>query len=149
VLPPDKELEAEPARDNTLVRIDPRRGRVEARLKPGSDPRDMAADRRGLWITDIEGLVRLDVESGRERRHTTLEEGPNGIAIGEGSIWLTDASQNTVIEADPSNGKVVGLPVEVPSETEGVSGEVGDIAAGEGAVWVGNETAPKLARIRP
>jgi streptogramin lyase len=151
VLPKSLDLESEPSRDHTIVRIDAHMGRVRpGRLRTVADARDMAFGLGRLWITGHAGVVSLDPRTGRQTGRAIPVGGPpNEVAVDGRSVWATRARVNSVYEIDPRARRVVRGPIVVPSETEGVSGEVGDLAAGAGAVWVGNPVASKLARIEP
>jgi YVTN family beta-propeller protein len=50
--------------------------------------------------------------------------------VGEGAVWVLNQTDGSVSRIDPKTNKVVGT-IEA-----GVSGFGGDIAAGEGKVWV-------------
>lgn len=62
------------------------------------------------------------------------------IAVGADAIWLRLAD-GSVARVDPSNGKLVSIPVG--------TGEFGSLAVGEGAVWVTTFDEDKLSRIDP
>jgi 40-residue YVTN family beta-propeller repeat len=55
---------------------------------------------------------------------------PRFLAVGEGGVWVLNQADGTVSRIDPQTNQVAAT-IEV-----GVPGFGGDIAAGEGAVWV-------------
>jgi len=59
-----------------------------------------------------------------------VDVAPRFMAVGEGFVWTLNQEKGTVTKIDPVTMKVVAT-IEV-----GVPGGGGDIAAGEGAVWV-------------
>ena len=63
----------------------------------------------------------------------------NGVAVGIGGVWVMDSVDNVVTGLDLTTDEVVGT-ISVPGGVE--------VAAGEGAVWVGAE-ALGLSRIDP
>ena len=67
---------------------------------------------------------------------------PRFLATGEGSVWTLNQGDGSVSRIDPKTNKVVAT-IEV-----GVPGEGGDIAVGEGSVWVTSFEFP-LSRIDP
>jgi YVTN family beta-propeller protein len=71
-----------------------------------------------------------------------VDKAPRFMAVGEGYIWTLNQTNGTVSKIEPLRKAVVAtIPVGVP-------GAGGDIAAGEGAVWVTQHTMP-LSRIDP
>jgi virginiamycin B lyase len=67
---------------------------------------------------------------------------PRFIAVGEGAVWALNQGDGSVSKIDPKTNKVTAT-IEV-----GVPGEGGDIAAGEGSVWVTSFGFP-ISRIDP
>jgi virginiamycin B lyase len=55
---------------------------------------------------------------------------PRFLAVGEGAVWVLNQADGTVSRIDPESNKVAAT-IEA-----GVVGPGGDIAAGEGGVWV-------------
>ena len=64
------------------------------------------------------------------------------LAVGEGAVWVLNQGNGSVSRIDPKTNKVVAT-IEA-----GVPGTGGDIAAGEGSVWVTSFDFP-LSRIDP
>jgi len=75
---------------------------------------------------------------------STIEVGktPRFIASGGGAVWTLNQGDGSVSRIDPATNKVVAT-IEV-----GVPGPGGDIAVGEGSVWVTAFEYP-LSRIDP
>lgn len=71
-----------------------------------------------------------------------VDKNPRFMAAGEGYVWTLNQGTGTVSKIDPRTMKVVAT-IDV-----GVPGPGGDIAAGEGAVWVSARTIP-VSRIDP
>ena len=71
-----------------------------------------------------------------------MDKNPRFMAAGEGYVWTLNQGTGTVTKIDPRTLKVVAT-IEV-----GVPGTGGDIATGEGAVWLSIRTMPVI-RIDP
>ncbi|HEX4275227.1 MAG TPA: hypothetical protein VHZ74_07735 [Bryobacteraceae bacterium] len=71
-----------------------------------------------------------------------VDKSPRFMAAGEGYVWTLNQGAGTISKIDPRTMKVVAT-IEA-----GVPGAGGDIATGEGAVWVSARTIP-VSRIDP
>src|SRR5262249_62033737 len=67
---------------------------------------------------------------------------PRFLAVGEGGVWVLNQTDGSVSRIDPQTNKVVA------TIDAGVPGFGGDIAAGEGGVWV-RATKTRLLMIDP
>jgi YVTN family beta-propeller protein len=67
---------------------------------------------------------------------------PRFLAVGEGGVWTLNQGDGSVTRVDPKTNKVAAT-IEA-----GVPGPGGDIAAGEGSVWVTSFGFP-ISRIDP
>src|SRR5229473_5491491 len=128
----------------TLGRFDPATNKIvaEVYVAPGSY---VAAFGEGaLWITSTEKnlLTRVDPHTHLVVETIPVGPAPRFLAIGEGAVWTLNQGDGTVSRIDPKTNKVVAT-IEV-----GVPGEGGDIAVGEGSVWVTSFEFP-LSRIDP
>ncbi len=117
-------------RGGTLIRIDPRRNRVTAKLPLPAVPSDVAARRDSVWIATTSGQV-LVVEPGRGRIVGAVETGgPLGftqtIALGPGAVWLADPLAEVVLRVDPASLRVVAHIS---------TGPVTALTVGDDAVW--------------
>jgi virginiamycin B lyase len=127
-----------------VSRIDPETNKVIAEIKvaPGSFT---AVFGYGLvWVSSTEkNLISvIQPASNRVIREIEVDPAPRFMAAGEGYIWSLNQTNGTVTKIDPGAMKVLGT-IKV-----GVPGTGGDIAAGEGAVWVSARTIP-VSRIDP
>jgi virginiamycin B lyase len=130
--------------NGTLARFDPATNKIvaEVYIAPGSY---VAAFGEGaLWITSTEKnlLTRVDPHTHLVVETIPVGPSPRFLAIGEGSVWTLNQGDGTVSRVDPKTNKVAAT-IEV-----GVPGEGGDIAVGEGSVWVTSFDFP-LSRIDP
>jgi YVTN family beta-propeller protein len=133
----------------TLARFDPATNKIvaEVYLPTGSfglafdaSPEDDAA----LWVTSTEhdSVSKVDPHTNLVVETIKVGKAPRFIATGAGGVWTLNQGDGSVTRIDPKTNKVVAT-VEV-----GVPGGGGDIAAGEGSVWVTSFDFP-LSRIDP
>lgn len=127
-----------------VSRIDPATNTVIAQIKvaPGSFT---AIYGYGLvWVSSTEkNLVSVIHPASNEViAEIPVDLAPRFMAAGEGYVWTLNQTNGTVSKIDPLAKKLVAT-IEA-----GLPGTGGDIAAGEGAVWVTARTIP-VTRIDP
>jgi virginiamycin B lyase len=127
-----------------VSRIDPKTNSVSAQIQvaPGSFT---AIFGYGLvWVSSTEkNLVSVIHPATNEViAEIPVDLAPRFMAVGEGYVWTLNQTRGTVSKIDPVTKKVVAT-IEA-----GLPGTGGDIAAGEGAVWVTARTIP-VTRIDP
>jgi YVTN family beta-propeller protein len=131
----------------TLARFDPDTNKVVAEIYVPSGSFGLAfgaAQDGALWVTSSEhdSVSRIDPQTNLVVETIKVGKAPRFIATGEGGVWTLNQGDGSVSRIDPKTNKVVAT-VEV-----GVPGGGGDIAAGEGSVWVTSFDFP-LSRIDP
>jgi YVTN family beta-propeller protein len=123
------------ARDRVL-RLDPRTGRVEARVPivagnaHHAGPYGIAFGDGAVWVADaLAGTVsRINAQRNRVAATIRVETRPTHIAVGDGAVWVLNAGAGTVSRIDPRRNSVVAT-IHVGPDATG-------IAAGLGSVWV-------------
>ncbi|HVQ28936.1 MAG TPA: hypothetical protein VMV21_05110, partial [Vicinamibacteria bacterium] len=97
-----------------------------------------------LWVTSTEQslVTRVDVRTHAVVATIPVGPAPRFLAVGEGGVWTLNQGDGSVSRIDPKTNKVVAT-IEV-----GVPGTGGEIAAGEGSVWVTSFEFP-ISRIDP
>lgn len=127
-----------------LSRIDPATNRVVSKISisPGSFTAAFYSD--SVWITSTTNSVLTRVDAKNEKVVAKIPVGPKPrfLATGLGSVWTLNQGDGSVSRIDPATNKV-SATIEV-----GVPGAGGDIAVGEGAVWVTANGKP-LSKIDP
>jgi YVTN family beta-propeller protein len=127
-----------------LARIDPATNKVVAEIKvsPGSYGVTCTDDR--VWVTGTEKSVLACIDPRTNSVVDTTPTGPSPrfLAFGEGAIWTLNQGDGSVSRIDAKTHKVLAT-IEV-----GVPGDGGDIAVGDGSVWVTSFDFP-LSRIDP
>jgi streptogramin lyase len=127
-----------------LARIDPAANKIIAEIKvsPGSYGVVCTDDR--VWVTSTEKSVLACIDPSTNTVVDTIATGPapRFLASGEGAIWTLNQGDGSVSRIDAKTRKLLAT-IEV-----GVPGDGGDIAVGEGSVWVTSFEFP-LSRIDP
>ena len=128
----------------TMARFDPASNKVVAETYMASGSYAAVFGEDALWITSTaKNLVtRVDPHTNLAVETIPVGPAPRFLAIGEGSVWTLNQGDGSVSRIDPKTNKVVAT-IEV-----GVPGEGGDIAVGEGSVWVTAFDFP-ISRIDP
>lgn len=131
-------------KNGTLARIDPGNNKVVAEIYVARGSYTVAYGESAIWVTSTqENLVsRVDPATNLVTDTIAVGKAPRFLAVGEGAVWTLNQTDGSVTRIDPKTNKVAAT-IEV-----GVPGEGGDIAAGEGSVWVTSFEFP-LSRIDP
>jgi virginiamycin B lyase len=131
--------------DQSLVRVDPKTGKVSGTLTVGAVNINsaVAVNADSIWmLTDGKTtLVRIDPESNEVVSDLRLPEGCDSLRFGETALWVTCPGENKVLRIDPQTNLVVNR-IEV-------SGKPHSIAFGENSVWVLCLAEGKVERIDP
>jgi YVTN family beta-propeller protein len=116
----------------TLLRIDPDQNRVQDRVTTAPGSFVPAYDGDSLWVTSTQTdlVSRVDPKTNSLVGHVKVGPSPRFSACGDGAVWVLNQGDGTVSRIDPATNSVVAT-IEV-----GVPGQGGDIAFGEGFVWV-------------
>ena len=127
-----------------LARIDPVNNRVSAEIPvpPGSF---VPLFSEGLlWLTSTKEslLICLDPRTNTIIDRIPVGPSPRFLACGEGSVWTLNQGDGSVSRIDAKSHKLLAT-IQV-----GVPGNGGDIAVGEGSIWVASFEFP-LSRLDP
>jgi virginiamycin B lyase len=128
----------------TLARVDPDTSKVVAEIDVASGSFGLAFGEGALWVTSTEhgSVARIDPNTNLVAETIPVGKSPRFIAAGGGAVWVLNQGDGSVSRIDPKTNKVAAT-IEV-----GVPGPGGEIAFGEGAVWVTSFEFP-LSRIDP
>lgn len=127
-----------------LSRIDPATNKVISKIRIPAGSYTAVFDGGSVWITSTKSnlLTRVDAKTAKVVAKIPVGPSPRFLAAGLGSVWTLNQGDGSVSRVDPANNKVsASIPVGVP-------GPGGDIAVGEGAVWVTAIGKP-LSKIDP
>jgi DNA-binding beta-propeller fold protein YncE len=124
-----------------VLRIDPKTGKVLARVTVGPRVFNLASAPGAVWaIANFTSTAaRIDASTGRVTASVRVGSQPYDIAWGFGSAWVSNSGDGTVSRI---TGNRVVRTIKVGVEPNGLS------AIG-GSLWVTDHTAGKLIRIDP
>jgi len=128
----------------TLARFDPATDALVAEVYVAPGSYGLAFGEDAVWVTSTERntVTRIDPHTNLAVETIPVGKAPRFIAAGEGGVWTLNQGDGSVSRIDPKTNKVAAT-IEV-----GVPGSGGDIAVGEGSVWVTAFEYP-LSRIDP
>ena len=128
----------------TLARIDPDTNKVVAEIAVAPGSYGVAFGEGAVWITstDKSVLTRVDPHTNLVAETIAVGPSPRFLSVGEGAVWTLNQGDGSVTRVDAKTNKIVAT-IEV-----GVPGGGGEIAVGEGSVWVTSFEFP-ISRIDP
>lgn len=127
----------------TLRRIDPESNAVVADVPLGARALAIAFGQGALWIaTEKNELLKVSPYTIVTSEIISVGKSPRSIAIGEGAVWTLNAGDGSVSRVDTKTNKVANT-IKLGAPLAG-----GQIAAGEGSIWVSAPGMP-LTRIDP
>lgn len=127
-----------------IARLDPDTREVVAEVFVARDPSGVTCAGETLWVTSAAGgtLTRINAHTNEVVETIAVGPRPGRVVVGEGGVWTLNRGDHSVTRVDPATNKVVA--------TIAVGHDVGkgDIAAGEGGLWLSAPGSP-LVRIDP
>jgi len=134
--------------ESTLMRIDPTRNAVVARIKVTA-PDTAAAGDGAIWLTYPldDTLARIDPATNKVTASISVGPRPAGIAITPGAVWVADADGPSVSRIDPATNRVVATIRVGPQRA--CCAEHMSLTATGGTLWVAVPNANEIVRIDP
>jgi YVTN family beta-propeller protein len=128
----------------TLARIDPDTNKVVAEISVPTGSFAAAFGEGAVWVTSTDNnlLTRVNAQTNVVEETITVGPKPRFLTVGEGSVWTINQGDGTISRVDAKTNKVVAT-IEA-----GIPGPGGEIAVGEGSVWVTSFEYP-ITRIDP
>ena len=128
----------------TLSRIDPAEEKVVGELRLPAGCNSMVFGETSLWVTcpAENRVLRIDPLLNVVSKRIEVSAEPFAVAVGEGAVWVFCRKDGKVERIDPKTDKVAKT-IELAVPNTG-----GEIAAGEGSVWVTQPGFP-ISRIDP
>jgi YVTN family beta-propeller protein len=121
-----------------IARIDPRSNAAVAEAYVARRPFAVVAADDVVWVTSEEGdqLTRIDARTNAVVQTIKVGPRPGRLAIADGSVWTLNRGDGSVTRVDAKSSKVLAsIAIDAAAAT-------GDLAAGEGAVWVSVPGSP-------
>jgi YVTN family beta-propeller protein len=119
-------------RKGTLTRIDPATNKAVAEIYVAPGSYAVAFGEDAVWVTSTEKnvLTRVNARTNVVEETITVGSRPRFLAVGEGSVWTINQGDGSISRVDVKTNKVVAT-IEA-----GIPGGGGEIAVGDGSVWV-------------
>ena len=115
-----------------ISRIDAKTNQLAGEpFRTGAAPYSIALGDESLWIVNHDDgtVTRLDPETNQIIADIPSSWEPHRVAFGEGAVWVGNWHDLSVSRIDPQTNQVVGDPIPIEYAA-------GNIAAGDGNVWV-------------
>ncbi len=128
----------------TLARIDPATNKVVAEIYVAPGSFAVAFGEGAVWVTSTDKnlVTRVNPHSNVVEKTIAVGPAPRFLAVGEGSAWTVNQGDGTISRIDAKTNKVTA------TIAAGIPGPGGEIAVGEGSVWVTSFEYP-ITRIDP
>jgi class 3 adenylate cyclase/streptogramin lyase len=129
---------------DTVVKIDPRTGKIVGGAKVGTTPSSIAFGDGTVWVANFDDstLQPIDPSTGNAGpAFGGLPGNPTAVAAGGGFVWVTFGFQDKAIRIDPTQHNAT-TPIDVGTGANGV-------AFGLGAVWITNSNQDTLIKVDP
>lgn len=128
----------------TLARVDPEQMMIVGTMRLPEGCRSLIAAEKSLWIacTGENKVYRINPDTNLVDKRVDVGPEPVSLAFGEGSVWVLCRKEGKVDRIDPKTNKV-SRTIDL-----GAPGAAGQIAVGEGSVWV-TMTGFPITRIDP
>jgi len=119
-------------RQGKLVRINSALNKIDGQVKLASGSFVPVASAGAIWVSSTEHNLVSRIEPAQPAIATTIPVGPSPrfMACTATDVWVLNQGDGTVSRIDAATNKVVA------TIDAGVPGKGGDIAVGEGFVWV-------------
>jgi YVTN family beta-propeller protein len=133
----------------TLMRIDPARNAVVARIKVPSPPESTAAGDGAVWLTypSSDAVSRIDPATNKVTATIHVGPQPAGLALAPGAVWVANSGGPSVSRIDPATDRVVATIRVGPKLT--CCFEHMSLATVPGALWVAVPNGNEIVRIDP
>lgn len=127
-----------------IARLDARTGQVERRIHVGARSDVVVAGFGAVWVASsaTDTVFRIDPARNDIVARIAVGPSPKFMTVGSGALWVQNRRDGSVSRIDPiTNREVARIEARAPTEW-------GDIAAGEGAIWLSVDGTP-ITRIDP
>jgi YVTN family beta-propeller protein len=132
----------------TLMRIDPARNAVVARIKVGT-PEAAAAGDGAVWLSNPpeNKVTRVDPATNSVTAIIPVGPQPEGIAVSPGAVWVVNGGGPSVSRIDPATNRVVAT-IRIGPKGD-CCAEHTSVIASPRAVWVALTNGKSIVRVDP
>jgi virginiamycin B lyase len=127
-----------------LARVDPQTGAVQQMISVPRGSEAIVGGFGAIWVASsgTNAVLRIDPDENRVTARIPVGPSPKFMAVGEGALWVQNRSDGSVSRVDPhTNHEVARIEAHTPTL-------YGDIAVGDGAVWLAVDSTV-ITRIDP
>jgi YVTN family beta-propeller protein len=128
----------------TVARVDPKSGAVQQRIAVGARADVAVAGFGAVWVASSASntVVRIDPTRNAVVARIAVGHSPKFMTVGAGALWVQNRLDGSVSRVDPiTNREIARIQTHAPTPW-------GDIAAGNGAIWLSVDSTP-VTRIDP
>jgi virginiamycin B lyase len=127
-----------------VTRIDPATNTPVAEVYVAAQPTSVTATDDAVWVTSEAANVVTRIDAHTNVIVETIKVGPrpSRVALGEDAVWMLNRGDGSLTRVDPKTNKVVA------TIAVGAALADGDLAVGEGSVWLSARGAP-IVRVDP
>jgi DNA-binding SARP family transcriptional activator/streptogramin lyase len=136
----DRTLWATGSPGNGVVRLNPRTGRVDGRIRGLDNPISIALGFGELWLASSR-RAEVQLVTGRTVRTIPIGSLPTAVTTGTGAVWAVSPADGKLWRIDPRGRDVVAAI--------GAGSDPTFLAAGGGSIWVGSARDGVLIRVNP
>ena len=135
--------------EERLMRIDPSRNVVVARINVPPEPDTAVAGDGAVWLTysSNDAVLRIDPSTDKVTATIPIRAEPAGIATTPGAVWVADLSGPSVSRIDPATNRVVATIRVGP--VLACCAEHMSVTVGAGRLWVAVPNADEIVGIDP
>jgi streptogramin lyase len=129
---------------SVIARIDRKSGGVERLIPLPRNSEALFAGLGAVWVASAGAnqVLRIDTAQNRIVARIAVGPSPKFMAVGDGALWVQNRGDGSVSRIDPAtNREVARIEARAPTP-------YGDIAVGDGAVWLAVDSTP-ITRIDP
>jgi YVTN family beta-propeller protein len=132
----------------TLMRIDPARNAIVARIKVDV-PEAAAAGDGAVWLSNPseDTVTRVDPATNTVAATIPVGRQPEGIAVSPGAVWVANAGGPSVSRIDPATNRVVATIRAGPKSDRGAQHM--SVIASPRAVWVALTNGNSVVHVDP
>lgn len=136
----------------SLLRLDPRTGKLLAEIQVGAVVWDLAATDSGVWLTDYFGSKLIHIDPATNRVVAEIDDFPVGagnlLPLGP-EVWVSAVNAGELIDVDAHNNIILARVPVLAVDNTYVGPQPLSLVYAKGSIWTRNNKAASLSRIDP